>query len=170
MIGGMVVAWVLVIGLLFVFPALAWWVGARDLWSRPSKKTEPDLYRELVRRHSLRPAEAAQVEGAVTWGQELQDPRLRAAVVDWAQSLQRAVGERTARHPRRAALGRLLVLVWLLFAGGFLLSAIVQADWTQLFTTLFWPLVMAVPLAKAIRGPRRAVERNSGPPSRTPTS
>ena len=161
----MVVAWVLVVALLFVLPALAWWVGARDVWSRPSKKSEPDLYRELVRRHSLRPAEAAQVEGAVTWGRELQDPRLRAAVVDWVTSLQRVADERANRRPRARRVVRVLGVVWLVFAIGWLVLTVARGDWERLLVTFFWPLVMAVPLTRLSRGPRRAVERNSGPPS-----
>ena len=161
----MIAAWAVVVALLLALPALAWWVGARDVWSRPGRKSQPDLYRQLVRRHSLRPAEAAQVEGAVTWGRELQDPRLRAAVVDWAQSLQRVADKRAAAHPRRAGLLRVLGVLWLVLAAGALLGAVLDGNWTQLVSASFWPLIMAVPMAKAIGGPRRAIERNSGPAS-----
>jgi hypothetical protein len=52
MITGVVVGWGLIVFLLFALPAVAWWIGAREVWSRPSKRTEPDLYREMVRRHA----------------------------------------------------------------------------------------------------------------------
>ena len=65
MITAVFAAWIVVVLLLVALPVLAWWIGARDVWSRPSKRTEPDLYREMVRRHALRPAEIAQVEGGV---------------------------------------------------------------------------------------------------------
>lgn len=60
----MIVAWGLIVFLLFALPAVAWSIDARDVWSRPSRRTEPDVYREMVRRHALRPTETAQVEGA----------------------------------------------------------------------------------------------------------
>ncbi len=143
-------------------PLLAWWVGGRQFWSRSRAASEPDLYRELVRRHALRPAEAAQVEGAVTWGRELQDPRLRVAVVDWATSLQAGARARAARRPW---VGRVMLLVWLVIAIGGLVRIAADQDWGQLAVILFWPVVLSVPLTRAVNGPRRAIRLNSGPAS-----
>ena len=98
MLPGLIVVVVLAVGL----PLLAWWVGGRRFWNRAYSTETGELYRRMVREHGLRPAEIAQVEGALTWGRELQDARLRTAVVVWAQELQRAAEERRRRHPRRA--------------------------------------------------------------------
>ena len=165
MITAVVVAWVAVVLLLFALPVLAWWVGARDVWSRQGKRTEPDLYREMVRRHGLRPAEIAEVEGALTWGRELDDPRLRAAVVDWAQTLQHREEERRARYPRARRVARLLWLVWVVLAIAALAFAVARGEWGRVFNTLFWPLVLAWPMSRAVGGPRRAIERNSRAPA-----
>lgn len=62
----------------------------------------------------------------MTWGKELQDPRLRAAVVDWAESLQRAAEERRTRHPRARRVLRLLALVWIVLAMGTLAFAVAR--------------------------------------------
>jgi len=165
MINTVFLAWVLVVALLVALPALAWWVGARDVWSRPSKRTEPDLYREMVRRHALRPAEAAQVEGAVTWGRELPDPRLRAAVVDWAVSLQRMAAQRRAGHPRARQLGRLLCGSWLVLGTGALVFQLVHGNWRGLLDALIWPLVWAYPGYRVATAQRRAIRLNAGAPA-----
>jgi hypothetical protein len=49
----------------------------------------------MARRHELRPAERSVVERAATWGRELHDARLRAAVVELAE---REVGPGGARR------------------------------------------------------------------------
>ena len=161
MIGAVLVAWVLVAALLLVLPALAWWIGGRAGWNRLSRTAEPDRHQELVRRHGLRPVEAAEVEKAVTWGRELQDPRLRAAVVDWVQSSRPALQPGRRRRPRWqlafAVLGLLAIstgacaLAYRLGGWGGLLFAIVMlgggevADWV------------------IGRGPAQALRRNGGP-------
>ena len=152
---------VLVVGL----PLAAWWIGGWRFWGRATPGSERDVYREMVRRHALRPAEAAQVEGAVTWGRELQDPRLRAAVVDWAQALQAEARERSARHPwvRRVALPVLVVAGVLAVAG--LVHEVLTEGWAALADhawTVLWVLVVGWLAPR----PRRAIARNSGPPSR----
>ena len=102
---------VIVIVLIAVgLPLLAWWIGGRRFWARLQPRQEPDLYRQLVQRHHLRPAEVAQVESAVMWGRELADERLRAAVVDWARALLAAEEERRGRHPRSRRLLALTVV------------------------------------------------------------
>ena len=54
-------AWVAVVVLLLGLPLLAWRVGGRRFWGRLRGRDRPDLYRELVLRHRLRPGEVAEV-------------------------------------------------------------------------------------------------------------
>ena len=79
-------AGVTIVLILVGLPLLAWWVGGRAFWSRPRPGGDDDLHRTIVLRHGLRPAEIPQVEGALTWGRQLDEPHLRAAVVDWGRS------------------------------------------------------------------------------------
>ena len=159
----MTVAWLAVLFLLVVVPLVAWWVGGRPFWRRLSPCAEPDLYRELVRRHSLSPTDAAQVEGAVTWGRELSDPRLRAAVVDWARSLQRLARERSARHPLARRVGWAVLGVGGALAVAALVREVLAEGWGVLgdlpWFTFAWLLLVGLMAG----GPRRAVARNSGP-------
>ncbi|WP_147332056.1 hypothetical protein [Geodermatophilus marinus] len=160
----MTAAWI-ALGLIAVgLPLLAWWVGGRAFWRRLRPGAEPDTYRAVVRRHGLRPAEAAQVEGAVTWGRELADPRLRAAVVDWAQELQRLAEERRERWAARRLLVVLVLLAYAGLLGGAVLRSAVRGEWGPLLSGAFWALVWVLPGAWLAGGPRRAIERNSGPP------
>ena len=97
----------------------------------------------------------------------MHDPRLRAAVVDWVQWLQRVADERASRRPRAR---RVLGAVWLFLAVGWLVLTVAQGDWERLLVTSSWPLVMAVPLTELSGTPQRAVQRTSGPPSTMPES
>jgi len=163
MITTVVVAWVALALLLVALPLAAWWLGGRRFWGRLTPRAEPDLYRELVRRHSLSPGEAATVEGAVTWGRELTDPRLRAAVVDWARSGQALARERSARHPRAARVAWVLLGLIGALAVAALVRDVLDEGWVVLWDLPFWWLVWLVPATLMARGPRRAIERNSGP-------
>jgi len=164
MITTVVVAWVALAFLLVALPLAAWWLGGRRFWSRLTPGGEPDLYRELVRRHSLSPGEAAEVESAVSWGRELQDPRLRAAVVDWARSLQADARERSGQHPRiRRVLVPLAVAAGLLVVAG-VVHEVRQEGWSAV-TDHVWALLWLVPMAWLSPRPGRAIKRNSGPPS-----
>lgn len=158
MIGAVVAAWVVVGTCLVVLPALAWWVGGRARWDRLTPRSEPDLYRELVRRHALRPAEAAEVESAVTWGRELQDPRLRAAVVDWVRST------RPVPEPGRRGRPRWqLALAWSFVLGlpaGLCALAFRLGGWDGLLFVVV-VLVGGQLLDRLVgRGPQRALRRN----------
>lgn len=157
-------AWI-AIGLLLVgLPVLAWWVGGRRVWNRLTPGAEPDLFREMVRRHALRPAEIAQVEHAVTWGRELTDPRLRAAVVEWARAGQQPRGPRAPLRPRARRVVGTLALLWALVAAGTLVVAAVHGEWDRILHLLIYALVPGAAAGVAARGPRRAVRLNSGPP------
>jgi hypothetical protein len=158
MIGAVVVAWVVVIALLLALPALAWFIGGRRSWNRLTPKAEPDRYRELVRRHGLRPAEAAEVEDAVSWGRELQDPRLRAAVVDWVRS-SRPTPARRPPTPRQRRLAVAALAVVLLAAG---VGVHALAGWDAV-VMLGIALVTGEVTDRVLgRGPAQALRRNGG--------
>lgn len=162
MIIGLVAVGVILVGL----PLAAWWLGGRAFWNRRRPTTDVDLYRQIVRRHRLHPAEAPRVEAAVTWGRRLDDPRLRAAAVDWARSLQELAAERRERHPRRR---RVLLVLAPLYVGGvvaFAVWRVVHGDWDNLIRLVAYGLTFVVVTFLMVRGPRRAIERNSDPPER----
>ena len=69
------------------------------------------------------------------------------------------------RNPRGWALARVLLLIWLAVAVGSLVGALVEGDWARLVSSMFWPLALALPLGRALTGPKRASGRNSGPPA-----
>ena len=158
----MTVAWIALAVLLVGVPLLAWWLGGRPFWNRLRPGSERDVYREVVRRHALRPAEAVEVEAAVSWGRELKDPRLRAAVVDWAQTLLADAHERSARHPRvrRVAIPVLVVAGLLAVAG--VVHEVLAEGWGALGDHV-WALLWIVAATWASPCPRRAIRRNSGP-------
>ena len=155
-------AWVALAVLLVGLPLTAWWLGGRRFWNRLEPGSEPDRYRELVRRHALRPTEAAEVESAVTWGRELQDPRLRAAAVDWAQTMQADGLARSARYPwvRRVLLP--LAVVGAVLGIVFLVHDVLAEGWSALGDHV-WALVWLLPTGWLAAGPSRAIRRNRGP-------
>jgi 4-amino-4-deoxy-L-arabinose transferase-like glycosyltransferase len=160
-----VTAGVTIVLILVGLPLLAWWVGGRAFWSRPRPGGNEDLHRTIVLRHGLRPAEIPQVEGALTWGRQLADPRLRAAVVDWGQELQRlAAGQRAHRsRAGRVALGLLFLWLVLLLIGA--VVAVVEQRWGDLVRGLFLVAALVLPPLVFRRNLRRAVERNQDEPA-----
>ncbi len=97
-------AGVTIVLILVGLPLLAWWVGGRRFWSRLRPGAEPDPWREVVQQHRLSASEAPRVAHAVPRGVALEDPRLRAAAVDWAERL---MEQETVRWPTSRK-GRLL--------------------------------------------------------------
>ncbi|MGY2129594.1 hypothetical protein [Blastococcus sp. SYSU DS0617] len=146
--------------ILIGLPLVAWWLGGRSFWSRARTGAERDLYREIVRRHGLRPAETPKVESAVTWGRRLDDPRLRAAAVDWATSSQDEMAEYRRRNPlaRRLMVG--LLFLWLLLVLGRALAAVVEGRWGSAAWQLLWLATLVAPMALFSWRMRRAVELN----------
>ena len=151
--------------ILLGLPLLAWWVGGRAFWSRPRPGVDGDLHRAIVLRHGLRPAEIPQVEGALTWGRQLAEPRLRAAVVDWGREMQRLAAEQRAHRSRagRVALG--LLLLWLVFLLVGAVVAVVQQRWGDLVRGLFFVAALVLPPLLFRRNLRRAVEQNQDEPA-----
>jgi hypothetical protein len=157
MAAGVIIVVVIAVGL----PLLAWWIGGRPFWNRSYGQTHGELFRDIMRRHGLRPGEMAQVEGAATWGRRLDDPRLRAAVVDWATSMQARIDDTRARHPWRRGLALLLIVVW---AGALVATAVHSAaagEWDRIVTFLVIALFGGWTSGKAAGGPRRAIRLNS---------
>ena len=158
-------AGVTIVLILVGLPLLAWWVGGRAFWSRPRPGGDDDLHRTIVLRHGLRPAEIPQVEGALTWGRQLDEPHLRAAVVDWGQELQRLAAERRAHRSRagRVALG--LIFLWLVFLVGSAVVAVVEQRWGDLVRGLFFVGALVLPPLVFRRNLRRAVGLNQDEPA-----
>ncbi|MGY1705502.1 hypothetical protein ACI79C_13105 [Geodermatophilus sp. SYSU D00697] len=121
----MVVAIGVAVLLLVGVPLLAWWVARRRFWSRQSAPLEPHVSRELIARHGLAPAEYALVDRAATWGREVSDDRLRAAVVDLAAQRVEAAGRRAAPAPWLVV----LVVVWGAVIAGSVAFAVAQGRW-----------------------------------------
>jgi 4-amino-4-deoxy-L-arabinose transferase-like glycosyltransferase len=156
---------VIIVLILVGLPLLAWWVGGRAFWSRPRPSVDADLHRTIVQRHRLRPAEIPQIEGALTRGRELTDPRLRAAVVDWGQELERLAAEQRVHRSRagRVALG--LMFLWVVFLLIGAVMAVVEQRWGDLVRGLVFVAALVLPPLVFRRNLRRAVERNQDEPA-----
>lgn len=156
---GIVAVVVILVGL----PLLAWWLGGRRFWTRTPAARAGDRYREMVLKHHLSPSETAAVERAVAWGRELADPRLRAVVVDWARLLREDAAGRRRGHPLRY---RIMIGVFIVWGTALLVLAgvgIAHGNWGTFVRLLVYAVAFSVPGMLAARGPRRAIERNSGP-------
>ena len=140
-------------------PLLAWWIGGRRLWSRLRPGRESDPWGDTVRRHGLRPAEVARVRQAVTSGQELPDPRLRAAAVDWAEQ------ELTVGRAPAPTWVRVLLAVWLTVVVvriAFLLAEGRAGDVN--WVAVIFAIGAAVYVRHRRKALHRAVRLNGGPP------
>ena len=155
----MTAAWVIVGLLVFGVPLLAWWLGGRRMWDRLRPGAEPDPWRDAVRRHGLSAGEAARLAREVTRGHEFDDPRLRRAAVDWAETL---LAQEMPR-PRTPA-GRLLVallFLWALGVLGFLLYRVLMGhpedvNWVSVAAYV----LLGVWIVRRRRGLRRTVALN----------
>lgn len=113
----------------------------------------------MARRHELRPADRSVVERATTWGRELHDERLRAAVVELAE---RQVGPGGARRLPPlwlvllyAAFGALLV--------GFLVLEATRGRWDVNWLNLAVLIAYGVVGWRWQTGPARAIRLNRDP-------
>jgi hypothetical protein len=141
-------------------PLFAWWLGGRSFWSRAERRGQPDVLGDMVRRHGLRPGEIPTVEGAVTWGRRLEEPRLRAAVVDWATAIRTAQAERRRRNPLARRVVLALLFVWLLAVVLRAGHAAFEGRWGDLAWGALWLAVLVVPQLAFPWRLRRAVELN----------
>jgi hypothetical protein len=144
-------------------PLVAWWLGGRSFWSRAERRAQPDVLGDMVRRHRLRPGEIPTVEGAVTWGRRLGEPRLRAAVADWATALRAHQAERRRRSPRARRVVLALLFLWLLAVVLRIAHAAIEARWGDLAWGLVWLAVLIAPYLVFPWRLRRAVELNRDP-------
>jgi hypothetical protein len=163
---GVTVAIAVVVLLLVGVPLFAWWVGGRRFWTRLKPGPDPCLPRALIREHGLSPDEVLEVERAVTWGKELQDARLRAAVVDWAQRYQAAVLEQRASRSALHDWGLIAFLLWGAAVLAYVVFAVARGRWGDVnwFTAAYWVAIGVLGWRRRT-GPARAIERNCGPPS-----
>jgi len=167
MIIGVLVAWVTIGLFLVALPLAAWWVGGRRrFWSRAESRQVTDLHLEIVRRHGLTATEIPQVTGALTWGRELQDPRLRAAVVDWAQAQRADLVAWRVAHPRVAALRGWLIGLWSLVTVAAVVFLVVPDGWGGVpwFAAVYWCSGPVIGFLQH-RARDRAITLNSGTPA-----
>jgi hypothetical protein len=122
-----VTAVIIIVVIAVGLPALAWWVARRPFWASHRARPDGDPWLDILRAHRLDPVEMRQVAAAVGLGRRLRDPRLRAAVADWAErDIRRIQQNRRTPSPLRrrsvvaglvAALLVLAVLAWRLVGG-----------------------------------------------------
>ncbi|MQA34573.1 hypothetical protein [Modestobacter roseus] len=162
-------AWVALVVILLGLPLLAWWVSRRRMWSRLRPSPAPDtsewrVRRDIARRHELSPRETGEMESAVDAGRAVDDPRLRAATVEWARYRLDA----RATQPRWIE-GRWLPVLLIAWGAGVVahvVFAVAEGRWGDVnwLTAAAW-VGWAVFGWRSRSGPQRALERNSGPPS-----
>jgi uncharacterized membrane protein YqjE len=157
-----VIATVAAVLVLVGVPLFAWWAGGGRSWRRSRTAADAYVPLEMKRRHRLQRSEALAVERAATWGRELQDDRLRAAVVELAE---RQAGP---------GVGRRLPPLWLvlIFAAfgavlvGYLVFSAAQGRWPWgNWLNLVVLLGYGVAGWRWQTGPGRAIRLNSGPRS-----
>lgn len=165
-VGASVVAVLLV---LVGLPLLLWW--AAGLFRRDGSvavRREAHPRTAATEAHGLTSGEADRVARAVTWGRALDDPRLRAAAVDWAQRVEAREQRRRERWPQLE--GWLVVAVVVAGAGvvAYAVFAVLQDRWGDVgwFSAARW-LLFAGAGWRRRQGLARAIALNSDSP---PTS
>jgi hypothetical protein len=147
-----------ILALLVGLPLLFWWLGRRRFWNSGHPAFEDAVYREMVARHRLDPGETARVQGAVTWGRELDDSRLRAAVVDWAARMVAEEQRRRDRWPWTRS--RWFAGLMLVAAVAVLALLISRQGWNSLGVLI--PVLLAnLVSARMSTGARRALRLNA---------
>ena len=158
LIGVLTVA-VIAVGL----PLFAWWVGGRRIWARLERTAQQNPYAELVRRHHLTATERAQVESDVAAGRRLDDPRLRAAAVDWAQT---SLARLTESGTKAGRLNRWMFWLGWIYLLVVLAGAVFAVSFGKGVPGAFWLFLVngiasVAPRWVMQRKLRRAVELNS---------
>ena len=155
----MIIAVMVAIGaavlVLVSIPVLAWWIGGRQAGGQ---LTDPYVSRDMIRRHGLQPDELGVVERAATWGMELRDERLRAAVAELAERQVKATGGR--RKPPMWLV--ILFAAWGAALVAYLTFRVTQGRWgdANWFGLAYW-LSIAVLGWRWQTGPERAMRPNS---------
>lgn len=165
----MTAAWVLIALFVVGLPLAAWWVGGRSrFWRRAEARQLPelDLQQQIARQHGLSAAETDQVERAVLRGNGLDEPRLRAAAVDWARRRIDADRQRMQARPRLRSWLLLLGVVWMTGIVAWVAFAVAQGRWDDVnwFTLALYGF-LAFRAWRRTTAPERAIARNSDAPA-----
>jgi hypothetical protein len=158
--------WIAVGVIVLGLPLLAWWLGSRPFWARIRGADGDDLCRTVVTGYGLSAEETRQVQAAVTGGRALADPRLRAAVADWAAQSLELLDRQRNRHPAAHRWARRLLLLGGLLVGVGLVVKVLAGDgrlWVLTLAALNFGLQAGLPFVMQ-RNLARAVELNSDVP------
>ena len=157
----------LVIVLILVgLPLFAFWLGGRRSWSRVEALHQDAMQqeRDWTARHRLTHVEAAAVQRAILWGRGLDDPRLRAAVVDRVRTDSAARRVWEDRHPRSAAVVRWVSALWALLLLTAVVFSVAFGEWSALLSLYLAGTAVSVGFDLVRRrNVQRAVELNSPP-------
>ena len=138
------------------------WLGYR--FRKP-----PDWHYEISGRHGLSADEVARSRRAVVRGRSIEDPRLRAATADWAQTVLDDRARARREHRLQWHLARGLRLAAALAAlAGLVVTPQLRGDHAVVLEVYFALVAVGLLLAPWTRGRldariRRAAELNAGP-------
>jgi hypothetical protein len=160
-------AWIAILVIAVGLPLAAWWLGSRPFWAKVRGADGEDLYRYIVTGYGLSADETRQVQAAMTGGRALADPRLRAAVANWAGQSLALLERQRNRHPTAHRLAGWLLLIGGLLVGAGLVVNVLSGDgspWLLTLLALNLGLQAGLPFVMR-RNLVRAVELNSGVPT-----
>jgi hypothetical protein len=159
------VTWIALLLAAFVVLLAAVWLGSLFYWANRHGPEQRALDRHMISTHALDRSERRDVQGAMSGGAPLDDPRLRAAVVDWSRRALERDLELRRNHPR----GRVAVVVLYAVAALCLVAAVVplvldgRTAWNLRLSFAFDVAMVSTWAARPFlrrRNWQRAIDRN----------